>query len=239
MIRLSRPALTPEHTAYLQAQSQLIVSSADPKGEATERWKNFRGPERKALQAVLTQMASGLKRCMYCEDSMGTDIDHFAPKAEFPLLTFDWNNHLLACSFCNSNMKRNRYPVDAAGSPLLLNPAVDEPQDHLTLSPSTGRYEARDSKGKESIDVFGLNRDICVGGRRDAWIAACELLRGYDRCILGEKVAEAASIVQVLRNAPFQAVFKELRRLGCSDNSIVPPDVRLVIQAHFAEMTSS
>jgi uncharacterized protein (TIGR02646 family) len=233
MIRLSRPMLAPEQSTYLHGQSQLIAAAADPRRDAALRWKAFRGADRKALQDTLTQMASGLKRCMYCEDSMGTDIDHFAPKANFPLLTFSWDNHFLACSYCNSNMKRDSYPIDAEGHVLLLNPVEDEPRDHLALSPSTGRYEARDAKGKASLEVFGLNRDICVGGRRDAWIAACELLRGYDRSVCGEREDEAAEISRVLRNAPFQGVFQELRRLASVNNPMVPQDICLVIQAHF------
>lgn len=50
------------------------------------------------LDSVLRQMAPGLERCMYCGDNQGTDIDHFEPLARNPLRTFDWLNHLLACS---------------------------------------------------------------------------------------------------------------------------------------------
>ena len=60
-------------------------------------------------------MAPGVQRCMYCLDSLGTDIDHFEPKSRRPLRTFCWHNHLLACSRCNSNYKREEYPCDGFG----------------------------------------------------------------------------------------------------------------------------
>ncbi|NOY25886.1 MAG: HNH endonuclease, partial [Oligoflexia bacterium] len=104
-------------------------------------------------------MASGRARCMYCEDSLGTDIDHFRPKADFPQRAFAWPNYLLACSHCNSNLKRNAFPIDGNGDPLLLDPSADNPAEHLLFSPSTGEFVSVGAKGQESIRVFGLNDD--------------------------------------------------------------------------------
>ncbi|MBW8876770.1 MAG: hypothetical protein JF614_17545 [Acidobacteria bacterium] len=109
-------------------------------------------------------MASGLERCMYCEDSEGTAIEHFWPKSVYPERAFDWLNYLIACSRCNSNFKRDQFPLDAAGAPLLVNPSEEEPLDHLSFSPSTGRFEPRSPKGDPSIDVFGLNRTTLTKG---------------------------------------------------------------------------
>ncbi|QMU74236.1 hypothetical protein GXP74_34325 [Streptacidiphilus sp. P02-A3a] len=92
-------------------------------------------------------MAPGLSRCMYCGDSEGTDIDHFRPIASDPLGTFRWTNHLLACSHCNSNMKRDRYPRDSSGACLLVDPCVDDPHEHLELTFATGGYTPLTAKG--------------------------------------------------------------------------------------------
>jgi len=44
--------------------------------------------------------------------------------------------------------------------PLLINPAWEEPDDHLTLDAS-GVYAEKTERGKACIDVFGLNdRDL-------------------------------------------------------------------------------
>jgi hypothetical protein len=102
---------------------------------------------------------------MYCDDSRGTDIDHFEPLERAPLRAFVWVNHLLACSFCNSNQKNRKYPVDAEGACLLVDPTAEDPADHLTLRLSVGTYDPLSPKGEETIQVFGLNRSELVKGR--------------------------------------------------------------------------
>ncbi|MET7898836.1 hypothetical protein [Streptomyces mirabilis] len=42
------------------------------------------------------RIAHGAVRCMYCDDSRGTDIDHVHPLAVAPLRAFVGDNHLLA-----------------------------------------------------------------------------------------------------------------------------------------------
>jgi 5-methylcytosine-specific restriction endonuclease McrA len=81
---------------------------------AREKWRSaFK--DRKAIRECLALMALGVQRCMYCGDNLGTDIDHFEPISDAPLRTFDWLNHILACSFCNSNQKRDAFPRDRSG----------------------------------------------------------------------------------------------------------------------------
>lgn len=38
-----------------------------------------RGNAMKATETALRAMASGIERCMYCEDSHGCDVEHFRP----------------------------------------------------------------------------------------------------------------------------------------------------------------
>lgn len=133
---------------------------------ARTSWKSARN-EQGEIRETLALMAPGIQRCMYCGDNLGTDIDHFAPISLFPLLTFRWLNHLLACSHCNSNQKRDKYPCDAAGNTLLLDPSRDDPADHLRLSLNDGRYHPLTEKGTVSIETFGLNRpDLRLGRER-------------------------------------------------------------------------
>ena len=62
--------------------------------------------------------------CMYCYESRGTDVDHFVLIARDPMLTFEWNNHILACGYCNQQAKREIFPTDRSGHPLRLDPGV-------------------------------------------------------------------------------------------------------------------
>ncbi|MBK7758736.1 MAG: hypothetical protein IPI35_20530 [Deltaproteobacteria bacterium] len=160
MRHLPRAALRQATLDMLHQVTQEVTSAADPKAKAKARWK-AKSPKLKdtfdEVRAALEAMASGHARCMYCEDSLGTDIDHFWPKADFPDRAFTWENYLLACSYCNSNLKRNQFPRDAAGQPELLDPTVDEPAEHLFFLPGNGRFLAIGPKGHQSIAVFGLN----------------------------------------------------------------------------------
>lgn len=136
---------------------------------ARGRWNSAR-TERKSIRAHLARTALGIERCMYCGDNLGTDIDHFEPISRAPLKTFEWLNHLLACSFCNSNQKRSKYPCDEKGYRLLVDPTSEDPLKHMQLILSTGRYRELTHRGKVTISVFGLNRGDLVRGRYDAFM---------------------------------------------------------------------
>lgn len=212
MRRVLRKDLATKTLAYLEAQSKRVQEAKDPSGEVAVRWKRARST--KSFQPVrdeLSRMSHGRDRCMYCEDSLGTDIEHFYPKASFPERAFVWDNYLLACRHCNSNQKRDAFPLDAAGQPLLIDPSVDEPRDHLTFSPSTGEFRAKTEKGKASVEVFGLN-DTARGprladGRRDAVLGLKALLLEFDCALKRGSRVRAEKIRRALRRHPFSSVF--------------------------------
>jgi hypothetical protein len=156
----------------------LIEQGVQARQMARDLWNRNRLP-RRGLRDVLNAMAPGYQRCMYCGDSQGTSVDHFEPISRNPLRTFDWLNHLLACSFCNSNQKGSRYPVDEDGRALLIDPTVDDPFDHLVLSLSGGEYRARTRKGTETIAVLGLNRGVLITGRLHARAVVGQALRQW------------------------------------------------------------
>lgn len=108
-------------------------------------------------------------------------------------LAFEWSNLLLSCGNCNSK-KGTHFPLlndvsrvfepdvlsdgineDAnfiGNSPLkfekpkLLNPEIDNPEEHITFSPS-GEVIYFTEKGEESIFRYNLNRDeLYVNGRK-------------------------------------------------------------------------
>ncbi|MFD0570461.1 HNH endonuclease [Kitasatospora gansuensis] len=178
------PAATPPLTEQLEAdlarRTEAIRKAGPTTATGRAAWRTARDPKAK-LRTLLHRMTPGLLRCMYCGDNLGTDIDHFEPIARAPLRTFDWHNHLLACAYCNSNQKRDRFPCDpASGDPLLIDPATEDPADHLLLYLESGAYQGLTAKGHATIDVFALNsRAELVRGRRLAFTVVKALLRDW------------------------------------------------------------
>jgi hypothetical protein len=152
MIRLCRTALPPETASLMARYTEDIAQSGKPVNRADELWKHttVRRRIRPALISALEGMAPGQVRCMYCGDNQGTAIDHFEPQSRAPLRTFDWTNHLLACSLCNSHYKRCLYPCDEEGRPLLVDPTVQEPLNHFHLVLGAGEYTAPRKDGPAS-----------------------------------------------------------------------------------------
>jgi hypothetical protein len=106
---------------------------------------------------------------MYCHESRGTDVDHFVPIARDPVLTFHWHNHILACGYCNQQAKKEVFPLDSAGHPLLLDPSVDDAADHMTLS-TTGEFIDLTDRGAATIKILGLNdRSELIRARYVSW----------------------------------------------------------------------
>lgn len=106
-------------------------------------------------------------KCAYCEAKITHidygDIEHFRPKDTFPLLAVEWENLLLACRVCNgAAFKGTKFPLDANANPLLINPCIDEPNNHLDFEYDEQTQFAivisKDEKGLTSIDTYGLNR---------------------------------------------------------------------------------
>ncbi|MEU3744047.1 MULTISPECIES: HNH endonuclease [Streptomyces] len=172
------------------------------KDKAKTLWSNRR-TVRPALLAALTEMAPGHARCMHCGDSEGTDIDHFDPRHRTPLRTFDWLNHLLFCSHCNSGRKGRQFPIDGDGAPLLIDPTLLDPVEHLRLSIPVGTYRARTPQGQAGIDVFGLNsRPTLVKGRVDAYVTAHGALVRWRHATDKGRHDKAREIVRVAWDRP-------------------------------------
>ncbi|PYC72066.1 HNH endonuclease [Streptomyces tateyamensis] len=209
MIPLQRGPLPVDLADRMAARTQRISTA---KGAARESWRAAR-TIRQDLAVHLVAMAAGMSRCMYCGDSEGTSIDHFEPIARAPKRAFDWLNHLWACSFCNSNQKRDLFPVDRQGEPLLIDPTSEEPADHLDLVLVTGAYRARTPKGVETIRIFGLDRPVLERGRAHAYVRCRSMLR--DLAVLAEhgELGEVREVARALTVQPFADVLHEMLRL--------------------------
>lgn len=213
MIPLRRPAADDDLLRLCADRTERIRRLGATSKAAQDQWRA--GKEAKeGIRRLLVRMAPGVERCMYCLDSAGTDIDHFEPKSRRPLRTFCWHNHLLACSRCNSNYKREEYPCDDFGQCLLIDPSVDDPADHLALLPASGELEARTRKGEETLRVFGLNRPELLLGRQDAYIKCCDVVSAWHRNILKGDRTGAERRAYALHREPFADVLRALEDLA-------------------------
>jgi hypothetical protein len=216
MIRITRTVLSEELRGRLAALTK-EVNVAEPGTRvvtAREIWKrsstrtHVHGP----LGRTLRDMALGLEQCMYCGEEEGTDIDHFEPLSRNPLRTFDWLNHLLACATCNSHKKRDQFPVDADGQPLLIDPTLEDPFDHLLLTLSLGHYEPLSEKGKATIEVCDLNRPLLERGRVRSRTVVEYCLRQWAAAHVDGHTAAMAKAVATVREQPFADVCQAMLR---------------------------
>ena len=216
MRKLTRRPLSPKTMATLAERTEKIRAATEDTraAEVEHLWGLKANSAFEEIREVLKAMASGLERCMYCEDSLGTDIEHFRPKRHYPEHAFDWNNYLLACSHCNSNEKRDRFPLDEHGQPLLIDPTVDDPSEHLLLTPTTGKFENRTRKGEQSIEVFGLARETLETGRKDAWYTLVGLIPRYAEARRQGDEEFVQGVGNAIRRHPFSSVLWYLLRVA-------------------------
>jgi len=212
---IARLALPTPSTRLLARRSKLVRRKrrlVTKVARAIGLWKSKAKSFEPVRATLRDKMAPAPGRCMYCEHSEGTAIDHFWPLSKYPERAFDWENYLWACSHCNSNDKRDQFPLDAHNQPLLIDPTAsnDDPAIHLTLHPPTGKFVDRTLKGKESIKVFGLSRTFLETGRMDAWVSAEVHLEAYAKAIDVGDDPRATRIRETLIRAPHGSVLRYL-----------------------------
>lgn len=210
MIRLHRPRLDPDLESRLAARTRALAAQGASTERARRAWSNA-DTLRRRLREVLESMAPGDERCMYCGDSQGSSIDHFEPLSRTPLKAFAWANHLLACTHCNSNHKRDRYPVDPAGHCLLIDPTGEDPALHLRLGLRTGVYTGLTRKGRTTIEIFGLDRPTLQRGRAKAFVRCCSMLRDLGGLLADGEAAAAAEVADALLVQPFADVLAAMQ----------------------------
>jgi hypothetical protein len=106
VIPLQRVAVSSHAQSLLTRWTKRVEAAGSTVEAAREQWGEAKAAK-KHVRAALETMTHGAVRCMYCDDSRATDINHFQPLAKAPLRALVWANHLLACSHCNSNVKRH------------------------------------------------------------------------------------------------------------------------------------
>lgn len=232
MIPIARLKLDSALKSLLDARKSRLEALGVTATNAREVWKYSQAAQRR-LRALLAPMAPGIQRCMYCGDNLGTDIDHFDPIRRSPAKTFEWANHLLACSYCNSNQKRGEYPCDGSGDPLLLDPTLDNPLKHLKLRLNEGKYEALTPKGAETIRVFGLNRSDLIRGRENAFRARTGILMYVEILLKQGRELEAQEQMRVLVEEPHASVFYTMIKICAT------PEASLILGGEVAAVLNN
>ena len=162
-----------------------------------------------AVRNELADLCSGSRRCMYCEDSVADEVEHFRPKDLYPEVVFAWMNYLYACGPCNGG-KNNKFVVihdagafvdvtrpykapvvrPASGDAALIDPRRENPLDFLMLdlrdtfefTPIADAGTQDCERASYTIEVLRLNdREYLVKARKTAFENYCALLERYGR----------------------------------------------------------
>lgn len=241
---LPRRGLSAELCAALDSAAAQVAAADDARAEAKRLWDSRRStPAFQGIRKQLRAMASGRERCMYCEDSAGSVIEHFFPKADHPHRAFRWDNFIWACQPCNNIKQKNGFPCAQDGSPLLVDPTAeaDDPRLHLVFSPKTGHYRPRSDpetkqpspRGEATIDVLELWRQTLAKGRKTAWHNAQAMIIRYGQLMTDGLAGEANLVAAELRDSSFSGVLAHLVAMVASPGrSLVDPRCRSVMETH-------
>lgn len=175
--RTPKPRVLVRNAAKWLAKLQAVRANPDPDPAVQKRKINnaMNKYQHDEIKNTLVAMFHG--KCAYCETNITHvtygDIEHFRPKSD-PLYThliFEWENLLLSCPICNNpTHKGTKFPLDASGNPLLIDPTdgVTDPTTHLEFSwdavTGLATVYGRDARGQEVERIFDLNG---VRGRKE------------------------------------------------------------------------
>ena len=130
------------------------------------------------------------RKCAFCEtvisESDYLDVLRFRPKRTYPWLAFTWENLYISCPACHRH-KNSRFPIKGETantpallnqeSPLLIDPCLDSPADHLIFD-RHGLIHPKTERGKVTIATFGLDRLSLVKSREEYLKRIMHLIQG-------------------------------------------------------------
>ena len=245
MVHLDDPGLDAE-TARGLRDYQSEVDSAATYPEQVEAGKRLFGrynrstnPVFRVVRQRLALMCAGARRCGYCEDSAGDEIEHVRPKDLYPEGTFVWENYLLACGQCNRGKsgrfavigdgrlldvtRRRGHPIlrPPTGPPALIVPRDEDPLSFLDLEivdtfwflPRENLQGIAEERAEYTIDVLKLNRDVLVEARREAYGTYRARLREYrDLRNGGASDADLRTLRDAIMTIAHPTVWREMQR---------------------------
>ena len=106
-------------------------------------------------------------QCAYCGtklyEPLMADVDRFFPKSKYTDFQDATDNLLIACKAC-SMIKKDQFPLDENGKPLLLNPLNESFSEHIKQN-KNGYLEGLTERGHATIDILQLNRPSLIEQR--------------------------------------------------------------------------
>ena len=197
------------HLADLQADVDAQVDRSLQYELARELWnarknKISHKPIWEEIASKLNQAHPRPGLCQYCEYDRNSPMEHYYPKVHFPERSFQWDNYLLVCAYCNSVCKGTKFAVfSPAGSEIyveedikpfppshdavLINPRTEDPQDYILIDLGTGILlptPGTDARGQKkavyTINLLHLNKnDNLVRYRKKAYAGYLQKLEEY------------------------------------------------------------
>jgi 5-methylcytosine-specific restriction endonuclease McrA len=186
-----------------------------------------------AVKLKLIEMCSGARRCVYCEDSVGDEVEHIHPKHIYPEMCFQWDNYVYACGNCNGP-KNNKFAVfrkdngqfyevnplkgQAAveppeGDDVMINPRIENPLDYCMLDLSStfkfvviAKSDTKDSQKADYTfnEILRLNeREFLRKARKTAYCNYTSRLGYYTS--EKQKGANAAQLNEMIENLKEEA----------------------------------
>src|SRR5579864_1256759 len=236
---VARDLLSYQHTVNSCGTYEARVESA----KALFRQRNR--PDNLAFRHVrdiLDQICRGSRRCMYCEDSVADEVEHFRPKDFYPEFVFAWENYLYACGPCNGP-KNNHFAIFSAatgaridlrrrrgdpitepepGDPLLIDPRNEDPMDFIAIDLRDtflfkeihGPGTRERERARYTIEILHLNeREYLRVARVSAYEGYCGILHRY----IDERDSHMPQgvldrKVAAIRRSPHPTIWAEMKR---------------------------
>jgi hypothetical protein len=174
----------------------------------------------------------------YCEDSLANEVEHIYPKSLFPDKVFDFDNYLYACGRCNAP-KNNQFSIRIAnqtqlnlvefkknnpntpppiGTPLLVNPRIENGMDFLRLD-LQNTFEFTVIPEQDSIradytkELLRLNSQPLTEARIEAYHDYSARVNKYFSCKLrGDEVDKLKQIKDNFLKKNHPSVWFEIKR---------------------------
>jgi uncharacterized protein (TIGR02646 family) len=136
------------------------------------------------------------QKCVYCEGPINalraSHVEHFKPKAVFPLLAYEWTNYFLGCAGCNG-AKAHHWPERGG----YLRPDQGDPSRHFVFeADGTVTAVKAGSAADRTLTDLDLKRQWLVNRRRFNIEAMMRLL---DYAVLRYRNGDKAEANQLAR----------------------------------------
>lgn len=140
--------------AALDTEREQLAGEGDYAAQvaaARRRWNNARQRVATPIREALRESVGDAWPCCYCEDSVGSQVEHIRPSSLYPEQTFVWLNLLLACGLCNP-IKNDGFAVIVDGT---VVPVARRQHDPI-VPPLAGPMALLDLRHEDPLSLFEL-----------------------------------------------------------------------------------